>query len=157
MPPSFRQSRLARPQTVSSVPMIIVVSGNSVSRGEGASAGHTPAEQMATALTAAGKTATVFNEAVNGQDIDFFIANFSTQVQPHRNAQRFNIALMLETAIYVDDTLGAMGTGLSLSDPTAAGVANYNKHVTWANLASSNGWNPIVVCAPDLEIGRAHV
>jgi hypothetical protein len=130
--------------------MIVVVSGNSVARGEGSTAGHTPAEQLSLALAAAGRTATVFNEAVNGQDIDYFIANFSSQVTPHYVASRFNIAIMLETAIYVDDTLGAMGTGLSLNDPTAAGVANYDKHVTWAGIASAAGFNPIVVCAPDL-------
>lgn len=134
--------------------LVVVIHGNSVARGEGASAGHQPSDMVTSLLAARGITASVFNEAVNGQDIDYYITNFSTQVHQHYDSTRANIVLILEDSDYIDDTRGAAGDSLSLTNPSAAGLANYNKFVSYAQtahaLTTSNQppWLVIAVCAP---------
>jgi hypothetical protein len=138
-------------------PLVIVTHGNSVLRGEGASAGHQPSDIVGSLRglsvfgSGASTTTGVVNECVNGQDIDYYISNFSVQVHPHFNSSFVGASVVVigETSDYIDDTRGAAGDSLSLSDPTAAGLANYNKHVTYAQAAIALGWKVAVVCMPD--------
>ena len=137
-------------------PLVIVTHGNSVVRGEGATSGHQPSDRVAS-LRGMTVGVNVFNEAVNGQDIDYYISNFAGQVGTHlvgtadaaHRIQNRCWVVIGETLDYVDDTLGSAGSGLSISNPSAAGTADYNKLVTYATAAKNAGWMVAVICMPD--------
>lgn len=144
----------------------IVVVGNSVAGANGGiSSTHQPPQQLAANLTAAGRTFSVHDATVGGSD-NVYWAN-ATQITTidgfyTNTAGWLNICILLETSDYIDDTRGnpsGGGDGLSLSDPTAAGQACYDLHVTWAQLLKAKrsagnaggAWLPVPVCPPDVN------
>jgi hypothetical protein len=115
----------------------IVLQGNSILVGANADAGFTPRDAIADAKP----TAIVTDVSLGGGDILNLIANISNVTNLY-NPSRTNIAILLETINYINDTRGEAafgGDGLSLSDPDAAGQAYYSLVLDWvANVRSAN-------------------
>ena len=121
---------------------------------------HQPIQQLIANLTAnftpIGRLFNVWDHSAGGEATTYW-------ADPVRIAQmdaRYvndpawaNVCILLETADYVDDVLGAAGSGLALTNPTAAGQADYDAHVLWAQRmkAAHTAWLPVPVCPPDLN------
>lgn len=123
--------RVAAPEGQPPLPLNIVLQGNSILGGGG---GVTTPFKPVTLIAAARPTATVTDAAPGGGgDIVNLRTNIANVTSLYNPARR-NVAILLETSNYINDTRGEAafgGDGLSLSDPSAAGLAYYNLVLAW--------------------------
>lgn len=125
----------------------IVLQGHSILGGGG---GVTLPFRPKTLIAAARPTAIVTDITVGGVDVIALRARVTSDMAPLYNASRRNIAILLETSDYIDDTRGEAafgGDGLSLSDPAAAGAAYFAQVSGWVAQVRAAGFQAMVCTA----------
>lgn len=123
----------------------IVLHGNSVLEGSGVSTPQKPLALIQSALPTA-----LVSQGTMGGDINTLIGSVASVTSQYVSGRR-NIAALLESNNYLDDTRGEAafgGDGFTLSDPSGAALACYNLCITWANAVIAAGFEAMIVTSP---------
>lgn len=127
------------------LPLNIVLHGNSILGGGG---GVTAPFKPVAIIAALRPTANVTDAASGGGgDIINLRANIGNVTSLYNPARR-NIAVLLETSNYINDTRGEWGDGFTLTNPNGAGQAYYDQALLWVASVRAGGFMAMVCTAP---------